>query len=126
MYRLCGIYKTGVSESEVFAKYLRRARLRRKVRRPFDTASPVRTKLCSPLFVMQRCALGRYDSFAGYRPDAGGDIVLYMTQLNLSARAYPHTQSVKLARTIADLAACEEIGCVYLAQALHPVRVVPS
>jgi magnesium chelatase family protein len=32
-----------------------------------------------------------------------------MTQLNLSARAYHRTQSVKLARTIADLAASEEI-----------------
>ena len=41
--------------------------------------------------------------------DAGGDIVLCMTQLNLSARAYHRTQSVKLARTIADLPGCEEI-----------------
>jgi magnesium chelatase family protein len=42
-----------------------------------------------------------------------------MTQLNLSARAYHHTQSVKLARTIADLAKCEEIQSVHLAEALH-------
>jgi Magnesium chelatase, subunit ChlI C-terminal len=35
---------------------------------------------------------------------AGGDIVLCMTQLNLSARAYHRMHSVKLARTIADLA----------------------
>jgi len=36
--------------------------------------------------------------------DAGGDIVLCMTQLNFSARAYHRTRSVKLACTIADLA----------------------
>jgi magnesium chelatase family protein len=42
-----------------------------------------------------------------------------MTQLNLSARAYHRTQSVKLARTIADLAGSEEIQSVYLAEALQ-------
>ena len=42
-----------------------------------------------------------------------------MTQLNLSVRAYHRTQSVKLARTIADLARCEEIQSVHLAEALH-------
>ena len=42
-----------------------------------------------------------------------------MTQLNLSARAYHHTQSVKLGRTIADLAGNEEIQAVHLAEALH-------
>ncbi|HEX6036283.1 MAG TPA: ATP-binding protein, partial [Anaerolineales bacterium] len=42
-----------------------------------------------------------------------------MTQLNLSARAYHRTRSVKLARTIADLAGCEEIQPVHLAEALQ-------
>jgi len=42
-----------------------------------------------------------------------------MTQLNLSARAYLCTQSVKLARTIADLAGREVIQSVHLAEALH-------
>jgi magnesium chelatase family protein len=42
-----------------------------------------------------------------------------MSQLNLSARAYHRTQSVKLARTIADLGGCEEIGSVHLAEALQ-------
>ena len=42
-----------------------------------------------------------------------------MTQLNLSARAYHRTRSVKLARTIADLARCEEIQSVYLAEVLQ-------
>jgi predicted ATPase with chaperone activity len=41
-----------------------------------------------------------------------------VTQLNLSARDYYRTRSVKLARTIADLVACEEIGSVHLAEAL--------
>jgi len=42
-----------------------------------------------------------------------------MTQLNLSARAYHRTRSVKLARTIADLAGSEEIQSVHLAEALR-------
>lgn len=45
-----------------------------------------------------------------------------MSQLNLSAREYHRTQSVKLARTIADLAGCEEIQSVYLAEALHATQ----
>jgi magnesium chelatase family protein len=40
-----------------------------------------------------------------------------MAQLNLSARAYHRI--LKLARTIADLAGCEEIGSVHLAEALQ-------
>ena len=40
-----------------------------------------------------------------------------MSQLNLSARAYHRI--LKLARTIADLAECEEIASVHLAEALH-------
>jgi len=40
-----------------------------------------------------------------------------MSQLNLSARAYHRI--LKLARTIADLARCEEIGSVHLAEALQ-------
>jgi len=40
-----------------------------------------------------------------------------MTQLNLSAGAYHRI--LKLARTIADLAGCEEIQSVHLAEALH-------
>jgi magnesium chelatase family protein len=42
-----------------------------------------------------------------------------MTQLNLSARAYHRTRSVKLARTIADLAGSEEIQSTHLAEALQ-------
>ena len=42
-----------------------------------------------------------------------------MGQLNLSARAYHRTLRVKLARTIADLAGCEAIQAVHLAEALQ-------
>ena len=42
-----------------------------------------------------------------------------MSQLSLSARAYHRTQSMKLARTIADLAGKEEIQARHLAEALR-------
>jgi predicted ATPase with chaperone activity len=38
-----------------------------------------------------------------------------MRQLNLSARGYHRTRSVKLARAIADLAGIEEIKSAHLA-----------
>jgi len=40
-------------------------------------------------------------------------------QLHLSVRAYHRTRSVKLARTIADLAGSEEIQSAHLVEALH-------
>ena len=43
-----------------------------------------------------------------------------MSQLNLSAQAYHRI--LKLARTIADLAGCEEIQSVHLAEALHTTQ----
>jgi len=49
--------------------------------------------------------------------DAGGDTVLCMTQLNLSARA--DHRILKLERTIADLAGSEEIQSAHLAEALQ-------
>jgi predicted ATPase with chaperone activity len=59
---------------------------------------------------------------AGRRPelDASGDIVLCMSQLNLSAQAYHRI--LKLARTIADFAESEEIQSVHLAEALHATQ----
>ena len=51
-------------------------------------------------------------------PDEGQSLMrAAMTQLNLSARAYHRI--LKLARTIADLAGCEEIQSVHLAEALQ-------
>jgi magnesium chelatase family protein len=43
-----------------------------------------------------------------------------MSQMQLSARAYHWI--LKLARTIADLARCEEIQSVHLAEALHAAQ----
>ena len=42
-----------------------------------------------------------------------------MSQLQLSARAYHRTRSVKLSRTIANLEGSEEILSAHLAEALH-------
>jgi magnesium chelatase family protein len=51
-------------------------------------------------------------------PDEGQRLIrAAMAQLNLSARAYQRI--LKLARTIADLAGCEEIQSVHLAEALQ-------
>jgi magnesium chelatase family protein len=51
-------------------------------------------------------------------PDDGQSLMrAAMTQLNLSARAYHRI--LKLARTIADLAGCEEIQSAHLAEALQ-------
>jgi predicted ATPase with chaperone activity len=48
-----------------------------------------------------------------------GSMRAAMSQLNLFARAYHPKQSVKLARTIADLVRCEEIQSVQLAEAMQ-------
>ena len=53
-----------------------------------------------------------------YKVDDRGQNLMHsaMSQLNLSARVYHRI--LKLARTIADLAGCEEIQFVHLAEAL--------
>jgi magnesium chelatase family protein len=50
-------------------------------------------------------------------PDAVGDIVLCMSQMNLSARACHRI--LKFARTISDLAGCDVIQSLHLVEALH-------
>jgi hypothetical protein len=57
-----------------------------------------------------------------FRPksDAGG------THWNLPARAYHHTQSVKLARTIANLAGSEEIQSVQAALTVCFAKALPA
>jgi hypothetical protein len=52
----------------------------------------------------------------GAAADALGDIVLCMAQLQLSARAYHRTRSVKLSRASADLAGCADIQPAHLAE----------
>ena len=49
--------------------------------------------------------------------DASGDIVLCLSRLNLSVRAYHRI--LKFARTIADLAGIRDIQSAYLAEALR-------
>ncbi len=61
----------------------------------------------------------RYDSFARKKDEGQSLMWAAMSQLNLSARAYHRTRSVKLARTIADLAGSEDIQFVHLAEALQ-------
>jgi predicted ATPase with chaperone activity len=60
------------------------------------------------------------------KPNTGGDIVLCMSQLNLSARAYHRTRSVKLVRTIADLAGCDEIQSVHLEALQYSPKLMHS
>ena len=61
--------------------------------------------------------VGEIRQFCKLLEDAQSLMWAAMTQLNLSARAYHRI--LKLARTIADLARCEEIQSVHLAEALQ-------
>ena len=53
--------------------------------------------------------------------DEAGDSLVRaaMTQLNLSARVYHHTRSVKLTPTIANLVESEDIQSLHLAESLQ-------
>jgi magnesium chelatase family protein len=61
--------------------------------------------------------IGEIRQFCKLPEDAQSLMRAAMSQLNLSARAYHRI--LKLARTIADLAGCEEIQSVHLAEALQ-------
>jgi magnesium chelatase family protein len=61
--------------------------------------------------------VGEISQFCKLPEDAQSLMRTAMSQLNLSARAYHRI--LKLARTIADLAGCEEIQSAHLAEALH-------
>jgi magnesium chelatase family protein len=61
--------------------------------------------------------VGEIRKFCQLQAEGQGLMRSAMTQLNLSARAYHRI--LKLARTIADLAASEEIQSAHLAEALQ-------
>jgi magnesium chelatase family protein len=61
--------------------------------------------------------IGEIRQFCKLKEDGQSLMRAAMSQLNLSARAYHRI--LKLARTIADLAGCEEIQSVHLAEALQ-------
>jgi magnesium chelatase family protein len=61
--------------------------------------------------------VGEIRQFCKLPEDAQSLMRAAMSQLNLSARAYHRI--LKLSRTIADLAGCEEIQSVHLAEALQ-------
>jgi len=61
--------------------------------------------------------VGEIRQFCRLQDDGQSLMRAAMTQLNLSARAYHRI--LKLARTIADLAGCDEIQSVHLAEALQ-------
>jgi predicted ATPase with chaperone activity len=48
-----------------------------------------------------------------------GDILVYVSYLNLSGRVYYHIKYVEIGYTIADLARSEEIQSAHLAKALQ-------
>jgi hypothetical protein len=69
-------------------------------------------------FVHTLLMVGFHELISCYAPTVAFWLIeAAMTPLNLSARAYHCI--LKLGRTIADLARCEEIGSVHLAEALQ-------
>ena len=75
--------------------------------------------ICSIEEPMPICALGRCGCSARCAVDEGGESLIRaeMGQMNLSARGYHRV--LKPARTIADLAGCEQIQASHLAEALQ-------
>jgi predicted ATPase with chaperone activity len=63
--------------------------------------------------------LGEIRKFCRLQDEGQSLMRAAMSQMNLSARAYHRTRSVKLGRTIADLAGSDDIQSAHLAEALH-------
>ena len=63
--------------------------------------------------------IGEVRQFCSLQPEGQRLMRATMSQLNLSARAYHRTRSLKLSRTIADLAGSAEIQSPHLAEALQ-------
>jgi magnesium chelatase family protein len=93
------------------------------IRARVQAARDIQTKrfssLSSDIVCNADMRIGEIRQFCKLPEDAQSLMRAAMSRLNLSARAYHRTQSVKLARTIADLAGCEEIQSVHLAEALQ-------
>ena len=60
---------------------------------------------------------GEIQTFCALTPEAKKVLELSVRQMQLSARAYHRT--LKLSRTIADLAACDSIEVPHVAEALQ-------
>jgi len=75
-----------------------------------------------PIFSNADMRVGEIRQFCKLQDEGQSLMRAAMSQLNLSARAYHRTRSVKLARTIADLAGSEEIQTAHLAEACNIVR----
>jgi len=72
-----------------------------------------------PIFCNADMHVGEIRQFCKLQDEGQSLMRAAMNQLNLSARAYHRTRSVKLARTITDLAGSEEIQSAHLAEALQ-------
>ncbi len=70
-----------------------------------------------PIFCNADMRVGEIRQYCKLQEEGQSLMRAAMSQLNLSARAYHHI--LKLARTIADLAGCEEIQSAHLAEALQ-------
>jgi magnesium chelatase family protein len=93
------------------------------IRTRVQVARDIQTKrfsdYCSDIVCNADTRVGEIRQFCKLPEDDQSLMHVAMTQLNLSVRAYHRTQSVKLARTVADLAGCEDIQSVHLAEALQ-------
>jgi len=97
----------------------RRVQTARNIQQSRFTNSPTTNSQSTDIICNADMRVGEIRQFCRLQDEGQGLMRAAMAQLNLSARAYHRTRSVKLARTIADLAGCEEIQSVHLAEALQ-------